>query len=396
MLGKDHDVDQKRTGFIAVAMMMTIVLALSSIPFNAQATSTKEQLEEEIEDRDQTQAEIDNTEKEKEELEAQHQQLTSELSGLTNQLTAVSNNLADLEQRIINKKAEITQKEIELDEAVRVRNEQYEAMKRRIKFMYEKRDYALLEALLTANSFADFLNNNAYFEQMVDYDEKKLAEFKQIEADVSAMKEGLIAEKEELDVLAAETEAEQNRYTGLVNQTSGRISVNADMIAQAEQEMLAYEQELKEQNERIEQLQKQLEEERRLSELAASMAWRNISDVTFAEGDRKLLANLIYCEAGNQPYEGQVAVGAVVMNRVLSPVFPNTILEVIYQPRQFSPVASQRLALALSNDLATQACYNAADAAMTGASPVGNYLFFRTPIPELEGRGISIGGHVFY
>ncbi len=52
---------------------------------------------------------------------------------------------------------------------------------------------------------------------------------------------------------------------------------------------------------------------------------------------RKLLAALIYCEAGNQPYEGQVAVGAVVMNRVRSGSYPNTISEVIYQSGQFGP-----------------------------------------------------------
>ena len=53
--------------------------------------------------------------------------------------------------------------------------------------------------------------------------------------------------------------------------------------------------------------------------------------------EQSLLAALIYCEAGNQPYEGQVAVGAVVMNRVRSGAYPNTIAEVIYQPGQFGP-----------------------------------------------------------
>ena len=131
-----------------------------------------------------------------------------------------------------------------------------------------------------------------------------------------------------------------------------------------------------------------------MSRLAAQSAWRDISEVTFAEGDRYLLANLIYCEAGNQPYEGQVAVGAVVMNRVMSSVFPDTVVGVIYQNKQFSPVASGRLALALSRDDATAACYQAADAAMSGQTTVGNCLFFRTPIDGLTGT--QIGGHIFY
>ena len=114
----------------------------------------------------------------------------------------------------------------------------------------------------------------------------------------------------------------------------------------------------------------------------------------FEEGDRKLLANIIYCEAGGEPYEGKVAVGAVVINRVLSTVYPNTVVGVIYQNKQFSPVASGRLALALANDKATESCYRAADEAMSGVTNVGQCVYFRTPIPGLE--GIRIGGHIFY
>ncbi len=189
-------------------------------------------------------------------------------------------------------------------------------------------------------------------------------------------------------------EAEQSRFAGLVGQTSGKLSNYQHLMSEAEQEMLAYEQKLAEQNNNIAELQKQLEEERRLSLLAAQSAWRDISEISFAEGDRYLLANLIYCEAGNQPFEGQVAVGAVVMNRVMSSVFPDTVVGVIYQNKQFSPVASGRLALALAENYATPACYQAADQAMKGATTVGNCLFFRTPIEGLSGK--QIGGHIFY
>ena len=107
-----------------------------------------------------------------------------------------------------------------------------------------------------------------------------------------------------------------------------------------------------------------------------------------------LLANLIYCEAGGEPYVGQVAVGSVVINRVLSSKFPDTVAGVIYQKGQFAPVASGRLALALAVNKATPSCYKAAEEAMAGVTNVGNCLFFRTPIPGLT--GIQIGGHIFY
>ena len=106
------------------------------------------------------------------------------------------------------------------------------------------------------------------------------------------------------------------------------------------------------------------------------------------------MANLIYCEAGGEPYVGQFAVGSVVINRVLSSQYPDTVVGVIYQNKQFSPVASGRLALALENDRATAKCYQAADEAMAGITNVGNCVYFRTPIEGLE--GIRIGGHIFY
>ena len=201
-------------------------------------------------------------------------------------------------------------------------------------------------------------------------------------------------EKKDLDELKVNVQAEQSRFAGLVSQTKGQISNYQSEMSNTEAEMLAYEKQLEEQNNDIAKLQAELAEERRLSQLAAQSAWRDISEVTFADGDRYLLANLIYCEAGNQPYEGQVAVGAVVINRVLSSVFPDTVVGVIYQNKQFSPVASGRLALALAEDHATAACYRAADEAMAGATTVGNCLFFRTPIDGLTGT--QIGGHIFY
>ncbi len=108
--------------------------------------------------------------------------------------------------------------------------------------------------------------------------------------------------------------------------------------------------------------------------------------------DDMLLAALIYMEAGNQPYEGQVAVGAVVMNRVKSPAYPNSIAGVIYASGQFTPAVTGRIEeLAVSG--VKESCIQAARAAMNGESPVGGALHFRR-----AGRheGHVIGDHVFW
>lgn len=383
----------------AVAAMMAAVLLICAFPMPAFADNNKiNELEDEIkrkkEEREQTKGEINERKDELEDLQETTEGLKGELNNLNANLTEVSNNLEELEKQIEDKNAEIEQTNQELDEARQTEQTQYAAMKKRVQFMYEKQDYVMLEMLFGSASFSDFLNRNNYFEQLSAYDRKQLEAFKATRQEIEQKEAQLEKEKKNLDELKVDVEAEQSRFAGLVSQTKGQISNYQSEMSNTEAEMLAYEKQLEEQNNDIAKLQAELAEERRLSQLAAQSAWRDISEVTFADGDRYLLANLIYCEAGNQPYEGQVAVGAVVINRVLSSVFPDTVVGVIYQNKQFSPVASGRLALALAEDHATAACYRAADEAMAGATTVGNCLFFRTPIDGLTGT--QIGGHIFY
>lgn len=384
---------QKRV-VMAVLIISLAVCTFPQVAYADKISELEQKINEAKEQKEQTESNIESSKTELEGLQQTTEGLKGELSTLNANLTEVSNNLADLEGQITAKNEEIKTTGEELEVAKENEAAQYAAMKKRVQFMYEKRDYVILETIFSSASFSDFLNRNNYIEKLSEYDREQLDNYMQTREEVEAKEAQLITEKEDLEALKVQVEAEQSRVSGLVSQTSGQISAYQNEISSTEAEMLAYEQQLAEQNNTIDQLQKELEEERRLSALAAKSAWRDISQVTFADGDRYLLANLIYCEAGNQPYEGQVAVGAVVMNRVMSAVFPDTVVGAIYQNKQFSPVGSGRLALALAEDHATEACYRAADAAMAGQTTVGNCLFFRTPIEGLTGQ--QIGGHIFY
>ena len=125
----------------------------------------------------------------------------------------------------------------------------------------------------------------------------------------------------------------------------------------------------------------------------AALAAQAAQTAAISSEELKLLANIIYCEAGSESYVGKVAVGNVIMNRVKSASQPNTITEVVYAKGQFSPVRNGSLQRALSSDKADAACYQAAIEALAGAQPVGDKLFFR----RNNGRsGQVIGHHVFY
>lgn len=96
--------------------------------------------------------------------------------------------------------------------------------------------------------------------------------------------------------------------------------------------------------------------------------------VDFTPEERDLLARLIHAEARGEPLKGQIAVGAVVINRVKSDKFPDTITEVIYQKGQFSPIA-----LGTMPKVPQESAVEAAERALAGEDPTGGALFFYNP-----------------
>ena len=134
-----------------------------------------------------------------------------------------------------------------------------------------------------------------------------------------------------------------------------------------------------------------LEEERRAAEEAEAAAAAQAEADAAQQAEKELLASLIFCEAGNQPYEGQVAVGAVVMNRIKSSSYPDTMEEVIYQSGQFSPAMSGWLDRVRANQGYTEVAMQAAEDALAGSNPIGDCLYF-----SVGGYGTRIGDHLFH
>ncbi len=377
-----------------LAFFLAVVIFVSSIPVSVSALTTQEKLEQAKHEYEAIKNQLNQTEDVLDDLKGDQKALQNKMNQLNEELQLISENLDKLETQIEEKNLEIETTQKELEEAVAQEEEQYECMQKRIQFMYEKSDFTYLEMFLETDSFTDFINFADYMNQISEYDQIMLEEYQTIRTHVEETKAQLLNEKTELDLLKAEAELEKQKVDVLIAEVSDTMSIYASQIEETEAYYLEVERTTREKENSVKSLQKQLEEEIRLSQLAATSAKRDITEITFAEGDLYLLANLIYCEAGGEPYAGQLAVGAVVINRVLSSLFPDTVVGVIYQRKQFSPAGSGRLALALAQNKATPACYQAAQEAMNGMTNVGNCIFFRTPIEGLT--GISIGGHIFY
>ena len=112
--------------------------------------------------------------------------------------------------------------------------------------------------------------------------------------------------------------------------------------------------------------------------------------------DENLLARIIYGESRGEPYTGQVAVGAVILNRVASPLFPNTVSGVIYQAGAFDAVSDGQI-----NMTPNSSCTEAAKAAMNGWDPTGGAIYYYNPKTATSKwifsrqTTVTIGNHVF-
>ena len=166
--------------------------------------------------------------------------------------------------------------------------------------------------------------------------------------------------------------------------------VNLEALSHQAMTEEAYQQKLAEEEAARQAAEAAAQEAARQAEAAAQEA-SSAQSTMAGSGELDLLAALIQCEAGGESRTGKVAVGAVVLNRVASGSFPNSITEVIYQSGQFTPAYSGALDSVLASG-ARSDCYEAAQAALNGENPVGSCLYFNSGY----GQGIQIGYQHFY
>lgn len=418
---KDMKKNSKRRMFSALLILFLM------IQMTVQAdTGTKERVDLASKD---TGSSVEELERQREEQQSQLDSLkeyqinlSDELTELNNGLQEISNELADTQDEIAAKNVEIEAAESRIAELTTRSESQYEAMKKRVQYMYENGNQSYLELLLGASSFSDFLNRMEYAKSIYDYDRQELSDYEDTLAELKQQKEDLETAKEEL-LAAEQTKQEQkSKADSLVAAQQEKISAAKSDVADAETEIAdtdaeiarqkAYEEELetqkaKEDAARQEEIKRQEEELINSQQPAASDNNANPDGTSTGDNttgsdasgggtvnasDVAMLAALIQCEAGGESYEGKLAVGSVVMNRVDSSYFPDTVVGVIYQSGQFSPVASGRFAVVLSSG-ADASCVQAATEVLAGTRTL-NCLYFRRNNGLINGT--VIGNHVFY
>lgn len=341
---------------MSAAMIASITPAVSAAPSSNELAQTTSGLETEIDD------------------------LNRELSDLTVELENASVQIEDLAAQIETAKLDLASAELNVDN-------QYEAMKDRIKFMYEGGNSSLLHVLLSSESMSDFLNNAEYITVISEYDRSMLDQLRQICNDVEQKQEDLKFQQEELASLQQSLESKQQDLTSKINSASGELAKYQEALEQAK---AAEEASKTAQNN---QVSGSLSPEN--SSGSGSSNTNNGSSVDASVSDIALFAAILQCEAGPSNYDGLLAVATVIMNRLESPSYPNTLKGVIYQSGQFSPTWNGSLDRVLANGASTTA-YSVAKAALAGTrhSAVLNCYSFRAA--SSGASGINIGGNVFF
>lgn len=240
-------------------------VSICSLKITSIAAVTEESIKAKENQISEAKKERDSLKNAKTDLEKVKKQLEASKADLNNYITQLDGQLSDIQARIDALTDEISEKEqqiktttAELEEAEAIQQAQYEAMKKRIKFMYERGDALYFEMLLESGSFADMLNKAEYIEMLSSYDRLKLNEYIQTTELIRLTKEALEEEKETLDEAKAAKEEEEGNLQTLIDAKNGELSAVKSDISSKEAAIKAYEDEIKAENAAIAALEKEV------------------------------------------------------------------------------------------------------------------------------------------
>lgn len=248
---------------------VTSVLLIGILSFlalsRAQATSISELKQKQQE----TQAQLDAITGSLTDLEDEKSGVDAEIGDMNAQIMEILASIDMMEEDIAAKEEEIAQAEVEYQEAVEDEQTQYEAMKKRIRFMYEKGDQTYAQLFFESKSLSDMLNKAEYIEKLYEYDREQLQRFQETKEKVAALKNKLEDDKAELEAQKFELEEEKAASEEMLAELKEASSDYEVQIAQVQQSAAQYKALIKQQSAIIKQLE---EEERKKAEEARRRA----------------------------------------------------------------------------------------------------------------------------
>lgn len=350
-------------------------------------------------------------------LQNQTSALENELKGINQDILTLSEKISDTEMQVEILNSDIDKTQDDLEKAQKNEDQQYEDMKSRIKYMYEHGSATMLEMLFSAENMSDFLNKADFIENLSNYDRKALNNLKDVHQQIADQKADLEAQQASMKDLQNQLQTQQTQLQAKAAATSTNLNeVNAKLQKAKEEEAARQAEEARKQAEAAAKAEATAKAEAAASANKAntssssgnsgnsgssssgsssSSGGSNSSGSAIASDDLTLLAAILQCEA-HYDYDSMLAVATVIMNRVYSSRFPNSIHDVIYAQGQFAPVWTGSLDRVLKQgprSLSIQVAQDAINGARLAAVADCYYFLYA---PSTSRTGVVIGDNVFF
>lgn len=278
--------------------------------------------------------------------------------------------------------------------------EKREELSNVISLIYENSIYQdQVTEIVKADDMFDIIDKEEYTNSLTQYINTKISELEEVEDDK-------YDKNQELQLLKDDREEQLEKYQVQQAVMGEQIAELTELMEEAKAKADSAEEfasQLKEKVDELEAKERELLSSRKYSGESSNVVYDGdgtdyyyTTAYPYTEEELTMLAGIIEAEAGSVSYPGMIAVGSVVMNRVESPNFDNTIEGVIYAPYQFEPVSIGTYAVILARGPAS-ACYQAAQEVLEGKRNVPNFYFKAAWYAEANGiSGVNIGGNVFH
>lgn len=262
----------KNKRFTAVLLVAALCFSQFSVALADKKTDAQNKKKEAEENLDKKQDEIDALEKEQEGLQSEIDQLDSELVQVMIDLSTVEENLSVKADELAQTKADLEQAKIDEEN-------QYQAMKKRIQFMYENGNTTMLASVLEADDISDMLNRVEYFNEMYDYDRTLLVTYQDTKNQVAALEQQQETEVAELEATQAEYQVAAQNFQNTIAKKQNSMEGFSDKLAQAQQLAAQYQDTISAQNTVIaKETQREAEERAAAQQAAANQSNNNNSN----------------------------------------------------------------------------------------------------------------------
>lgn len=248
----------KRRYIQAVCVMLSFIMFLLMV--DPVWATTISDLQNEMK---KNQSQLNNVNQQISDYKGAQADIGEEIQELDSEMVALLTDINLIEEAITDKEEEIAQTQIEYDAAVADKDEQYESMKIRIQFMYEKGETSYLQLFFGAQSMSDMMNKANYVEELYEYDRKLLEQYEATVQQVAELQDTLEEEKSELETSKTELVEEQAYVEEVLAQKQQEYENYSVVLAKAKQEAAAYTAKIKQETAQIKKLE---EEERKRKE----------------------------------------------------------------------------------------------------------------------------------